>query len=48
MILQGAFGGKETSQEATDDPEALTVVPQGRMEPALSFCKRDLNKIHPA
>lgn len=48
MILQGVFSRKERSQEASDIPEAVTAIPYGPIEPALTFCERDLNKIHTA
>lgn len=48
MALQGVFGGKEMSQEASDITEATEAIPQGPIELALSFCEKDLNKIHTA
>lgn len=48
MIPQGVFSRKEMSQEASDITEAANANPQGPIEPALSFCEKDLNKIHTA
>lgn len=48
VTLQGNFSSKEMSQETSHIAQIVTAIPQGPIQPVLSFCESDLNKIHTA